>query len=127
LRTAVSYGGTPPLVLRFWCPPTEGKLWLDGVALKPVQARTVDVLIRPPAGVTGWGSVDWTLSPRDARCTARIVDPESGHDLRISLYPGDSLAPLAAIVGLKPVVLRLEVFPALDEPVVLEAVQLRFR
>ena len=127
LRTAVSYGGTPPLVLRFWCPPTEGKLWLDGVGLKPVQARTIDVPIRPPAGVAGWGAVDWTLFPRDARCRARVVDPESGHDLRISLYPGDSLAPLEVICGLKPLVLRLEIFPAPDEPIVLESVQVRFR
>ena len=60
------------------------------------------------------------------RCKARIVDLENGRDLRISLYPGESLAPLAAVVGLKPVVLRLEVYPSTAEPVVLENVEVRF-
>jgi len=73
----------------------------------------------------GWGRVEWTLSPTDARCKARIVDAEDGHNLRISLYAGGSLAPLAAIVGLKPVVLRLEVYPSTAEPVILGSVQVR--
>ncbi len=126
LRTGVSYGGTPPLVLRFWCPPTDAKLWLDDVRLRPVVARTLDVPLRPPPGATGWGRVDWKLSPRDARCEARIVDAEKGHDLMISLYAGDSLGPLAAIVGLTPVALRLEVCPSAAEPVILDKVEVRF-
>jgi hypothetical protein len=120
------YAGPPPLVLRFWCPPTKGKLWLDDVSLRPVQDRTIDIPLNPPADATGWGRVDWKLSPRDARCSARIVDAEDGHDLRIGLYSGDSLAPLEAIVGLKPVVLRLEVHPSAAEPVMLEEVQAGF-
>lgn len=125
LRTHASYGGRAPLVLRFWCPPTDGKL-LDDVSLRPIQARTIEVALNPPADATGWGTIDWKLSPLDARCKAQIVDAEHGRDLRIRLYAGDSLAPLAAIVGLKPVVLRLEVYPSAAEPVILEAVQVRF-
>ena len=94
--------------------------------LRPVQDRTIDIPLNPPADATGWGRVDWKLSPRDARCSARIVDAEDGHDLRIGLYSGDSLAPLEAIVGLKPVVLRLEVHPSAAEPVMLEEVQAGF-
>lgn len=126
LRTPVSYSGEPPLVLRFWCPPTDGKMWLDDVSLRPVEARTIDVPLEPPANATGWGNVGWKLSPPDARCKARIVDSKDGRDLRISLYTDDSLAPLAAIVGLKRVVLRLEVYPSAAEPVILENVQIRF-
>lgn len=126
LRIPISYRGKPPLVLRFWCQPTGGKTWLDDVGLRPVEARTIDVLLTPPANATGWGNVDWMLSPPDARCEARIIDPEGGHDLRINLYAGDSLAPLAAIVGLKPVLLRLEVYPSAAEPVILKDVQIRF-
>jgi len=125
-RTPVSYRGTPPLVLRFWRPPTDEKMWLDDVSLRPVQTRTIDVPLTPPAKAAGWGRVEWKLSPDDARCTARIVDAEDGHDLRISLYAGDSLAPLAAVVGLKPVMLRLEVYPSKAEPVVLQSIQVRF-
>jgi hypothetical protein len=33
LRTPISNSGKPPLVLRFWCPPTDGKMWLDDVSL----------------------------------------------------------------------------------------------
>jgi len=120
------YAGPPPLKLRFWCPPTEGKLWLDDVSLRPVRARTIDVALNPPAQATGWGSVDWKLSPIDARCNARIVDAQDGHDLRITLYPGDSLGPLEAIVGLKPTVLRLEVYPSAGQPVILEQVRAGF-
>ena len=126
LRTDVSYGGESPLVLRFWCPPTDGKLWLDDISLRPVQVCTIDVPLNPPADATGWGSVDWKLSPSDARCNARIVDAQDDHDLRITLYPGDSLAPLEAIIGRKPVVLRLEVYPSAAEPVILEKVQAGF-
>ena len=126
LRIPVSYDGSPPLVLRFWCPPTDGKMWLDEIRLQPVQMRTIDVLLNPPVHAVGWGNVDWKISPSDARCKARIVDLENGRDLRISLYPGESLAPLAAVVGLKPVVLRLEVYPSAAEPVVLENVEVRF-
>ncbi len=126
LRTHVSYDGTPPLVLRFWCPPTDGKLWLDDVTLRPVQGRTIDVPIEPPTDAAGWGSVHWKLSPRDARCNARIVHTQDGHDVRTNLHPGDSLAPLVATLGLKPVVLRLEVHPSAAEPVTLQEVQVRF-
>jgi len=125
-RTHVSYDGTPPLVLRFWCPPTDGKLWLDDVSLRPVKIHTIDVPLHPPVGAAGWGNVDWKLSPPDARCDAHIVDRKHGKDLRISLYTGESLSPLAAIVELQPVVLRLKVYPSAAEPVILESVQVRF-
>ena len=126
VRTAVSYNGTPPLVMRFWCPPTEGKVWLDDISLKPVQTRTIDVALRPPSDAAGWGEVRWKLTPQDARCTARVVDPTSGNDLSITVYSGDSLAALEAIVGLKPVTLRLEVYPTPDEAVVLDTVEARY-
>lgn len=126
LRTHVSYDGSPPLVLRFWCPATSGKMWLDDVILRPVEARSIDVLLNPPANAMGWGSVDWKLAPADARCKARIVDSEHERDLWITLYSGDSLAPLAAVVERKPVVLRLEFFPSTAQPVTLEKVQARF-
>ena len=113
-------------ICRFWCPPTDGKLWLDDVSLRPVQARTIDIPLNPSTEAEGWGNVDWKLSPPDARCEARIVDREHNKDLRISLYTGDSLAPLAAIVGLQPVVLRLKVYPSAAEPVILESVQAHF-
>ena len=101
-------------------------MWLDDVSLRPVVARTIEGPLTPPPKAAGWGSVEWKLSPPDAQCKARIVDAEDGHDLRISLYSGDSLAPLAAIIGLKPVVLRLEVYPSTPGPVTLERVQARF-
>jgi hypothetical protein len=85
LRTPISNSGKPPLVLRFWCPPADGKMWLDDVSLRPVETRTIDVPLEPPANATGWGNVGWKLSPPDARCKARIVDSQNGRDLRISL------------------------------------------
>ena len=116
-------------MLRFWCPPTEGKLWLDDVRLRPVQTRTIDVPIEPPIQAADWGNVHWKLSPHDARCKAIIVDAEKekGSEVRKSLYSGDSLAPLAATVGgVRPLVLRLEVYPSVVEPVVLQEVEVRF-
>ena len=126
VRTAVTYNGTPPLVVRFWCPPTKGKAWLDDLRLKPVQTRTIDVALDPPADTTGWGAVRWKLTPHDARCAARVVDPKSGQELVVTLYSGDSLAGLQAIVGLKPVTLRLELYPSPGEPVVLDAVEVSY-
>ncbi|MBI4578860.1 MAG: hypothetical protein HY718_04105, partial [Planctomycetes bacterium] len=129
LRTPITWGmykGSPPLVLRFWCPPTDGKVWLDEVRLQPVQVRTLDIPLNPPADAAGWGTIDWKLSPADARCEADIEDPEDDHTLRKRLYPGDNVAPLVAVVGLKPVVLRLKVYPSPAETVVLEEVQIRF-
>ncbi|HIE28983.1 TPA: hypothetical protein EYP66_17045 [Candidatus Poribacteria bacterium] len=126
LRVPVSYQSAPPLVLRFWCPPTDGKLWLDDVKLRPVQTRIIHVPLNPPANVTSWGIIDWKLSPSDARCDAEIIDAKDEQKLRMRLYPGDSLAPLAAVVGMKPVLLRLKVYPSAVEPVILEKVQVGF-
>ncbi|MEE3370534.1 MAG: hypothetical protein VX346_14440 [Planctomycetota bacterium] len=126
VRTAVSYHGTPPLVMRFWCPPTKGKVWLDAISLKPIQTRTIDISLTPPPGAAGWGAVHWKLTPQDARCAARVVDPETGQDLSLTVYSGDSLTALEAIVGLKPVTLRLELYPSPGEPVALDAVKVRY-
>jgi hypothetical protein len=57
---------------------------------------------------------------------AELVAAEEDHLLRKRLYSGDSLAPLAAVVGRQPVRLRLRVYPAAEESVVLEDVQVGF-
>ncbi len=52
---------------------------------------------------------------------------KDGHRLRTRLYPGDNLAPLASMVGLEPVVLRLQVYPSAKEPVALERIRIGFK
>lgn len=126
LRVGIRYKGSPPLVLRFWCPPTAGKLWLDDVTLRPVQPRTISIPLIPPADAATWGTVHWLLSPGDARYKATLLDAEDRHPLRMRLYSGDNVAPLEAVVGMRPVVLRLEVYPSMGEPVELEKVQVNF-
>jgi hypothetical protein len=113
-------------VIRFWCPPTDGRLWLDDLRLRPVQERVIDVPLELPAEAAGWGTAEWRLSPSDARVEAELVAAEEDHLLRKRLYSGDSLAPLAAVVGRQPVRLRLRVYPAAEESVVLEDVQVGF-
>jgi hypothetical protein len=125
-RTSVRPEGPSPLMLRFWCPPTEGRVWLDDVVLRPTQERTIVVPLRPPADAGQWGCVHWKLSPADARCDATIIDPKDRRRLRTRLYSGDSLAPLVAIVGLKPVWLRLSVYPTAAEPVAIEEIKVTF-
>ncbi len=127
LRMEVRYKAEPPLVLRFWTPPSDGTLWLDNVTLRPIRERTIEIPLTPPTNAKGWGVVEWTLSPADARCEADLVDPEDGHTLRMRLYSGDSLAPLEALVGLRPVLLRLQISPSAEEPVVLKEVQIGFK
>lgn len=126
LRTAVSFGGADPLVVRFWCPPTDAKLWLDDVRLRPVDKREIDIRLTPPPSAAGWGRVRWTLDPSDARCGGRIIAPESGEDLLISVYSGDHIGALEALVGLQPVTLRLEVYPSAAEPITLQRVEAQF-
>jgi len=65
-------------------------------------------------------------TPPDARCNAQIVDAKDNHILRSRLFPKDSLEPLSAITGLKPVMLNLTVYPSMAEPVILEEVQICF-
>jgi len=127
LRVGVRYKGEPPLTLRFWTPPMNGTLWLDDIEFKPVRERTIHVPLTPPPEALGWGAVEWELSPDDARIEAEIVDAQDGHPLRTRLYSGDNLAPLDAVVGLKPVVLRIQVSPLANGPVALERVRIGFR
>ena len=126
LRVEVFYKESPPMVLRFWVPPTNTKVWLDDVKLRPVQTRVINVPLNPPAIAKSWGTIHWKLSPADARYDASIVSAEDGHLLRSRLYCSDSLAPLAANTGVKSVVLRLMVYPSASEPVTLEQIKLRF-
>jgi len=126
LRVGIRYKKDPPLVLRFWVPPTAGKLWLDDITLKPVQARTIEIPVNMPASALKWAAVDWELSPSDARYDATIVDVETNQLLRTRLYNGDNLAPLAAVTETKALILRLTVYPSVDEPVILEKVKAGF-
>ncbi len=109
-------------VLRFWCPPTDGRLWLDDVRLRPVQERVIDVPLELPDDAVGWGTVKWRLSPVDARADAELLAADDDRVLCRRLYSGDSLAPLAAVAGRGPVRLRLHVYPSAAEAVVLEEV-----
>ena len=113
-------------VVRFWCPPTEGRLWLDELRLRPVQERIIEAPLGLPQGAVGWGTIDWRLSPAHAPVEAELVAAEEGRLLRKRLYPGDSLAPLMAVVGPQPVRLRLRVYPSAAESVALEEVEVRY-
>jgi len=113
-------------VVRFWCPPTDGKLWLDDLRLRPVQERVIDVPLELPAPAAGWGTVNWRLSPSDAHVKAELLAAKKDHLLRKRLYSGDSLAPLLAVVGRQPVRLRLRVYPSAEESVVLEEVEVGY-
>lgn len=64
-RISVRYKSDPPLVLRFWVQPTDGIVWLDDLKLRPVQSRTIDVPLTPPDQSSGWGAIEWRLSPSD--------------------------------------------------------------
>ena len=125
-RIEVRNRGTSPLVLRFWTPPTDGTVWLGEIRLRPIQLRTVEIPLTPPDNAVAWGSIDWKLSPADARCEAIIVDADDGHPLLTRLNSGDNMAALGVISELEPVVLRLQVSPSAKSPVIVEQVRIRF-
>lgn len=125
LAPLVNPGMLPRLdVIRFWCQPTDGRLWLDDFQLRAVQERVIDVPLALPAEASGWGTVEWLLSPSDAYVQAEVIAARQDHVLQRRLHSGDSLAPLAAVMGREPVRLRLRVYPSAQESVVLREVKL---
>jgi len=126
LRIAPVTGGNLPRldVIRFWCQSTEGRVWLDEVEVRSVQEGILDVPLTLPQDATGWGAVAWRLKPADAAVQAELVAADEERVLWKRLGSGDNLAPLAAVVGLEPVRLRLRVYPSALQVVSLEEVTL---
>lgn len=125
-RIEVRLRKAPPLMLRFWVPPTDGTVWVDDVILRPVHEKQLSVPLTCPPGADGWGTVHWKLAPPDARCEAAVVDPDSGEVLMTRLNSGDSLAALEAVTNSRQVTLQLQVTPGPDAPVTFTQLSVRF-
>lgn len=111
-------------VLRFWCQDISGKLWIDDIQTNPVAERVIDVPLELAKNASGWGKLTWRLSPTDAVAHGELISSDDNSVIQKRIYSGDSLAPLMAIVGRKPILLRLRVYPSAKANVVLEQVEL---